>query len=149
MNSPSLHQLFYQKLIECFSNYIPIDIIPNILNEGNIHIVIDEIVNNNDFEKLNIEIETYKSIEELKLPQEYDGGIIVLDDLNEKKMRDPCVQAMFKRSGHTTYPYSLLVGITLNCPKEPTELMEKSITYLNLTTSEMYKIFIKTKLLWI
>ena len=31
--SPSLHQYLYQKLIKCFSNYIPIHIIPNSLNE--------------------------------------------------------------------------------------------------------------------
>ena len=37
----------------------------------------------------------------MKYPQEYDdGGIIVLDDLNEKKMKDPRLQAMFKRSRH-------------------------------------------------
>ena len=35
----------------------------------------------------------------MKFLQEYhDGGIIILDDLNEKKMNDPRVQAMFKRS---------------------------------------------------
>ena len=28
--SPSLHQDLYQKLIKCFSNYLPIHIIPNI-----------------------------------------------------------------------------------------------------------------------
>ena len=32
--SPSLHQDLYQKLIKCFSNYIPIHIITKILNEG-------------------------------------------------------------------------------------------------------------------
>ena len=42
--SPSLHQDLYQKLIKCFSNYIPIHIIPNILNEEDIDIVIEEIV---------------------------------------------------------------------------------------------------------
>ena len=42
---PSLHQDLYQKLIERFSNYKPINIIPNILNED-IDSVIDEIVNN-------------------------------------------------------------------------------------------------------
>ena len=100
--SPSLHQDLYQKLIKCFSNYIPIHIIPNILNEADIDIVIDEIVNNKDFEKSNTEIETYESIEELKFPQENDdaGGIIILDDLNEKEMNDPRVQATFKRSRH-------------------------------------------------
>ena len=59
------------------------------------------MINNKDFEKSDIEIKTYESIEELKFPQEYiDGGIIILDDLNEKEMNDPRVQAMFKRSRH-------------------------------------------------
>ena len=63
--------------------------------------VIDEIVINKDFEKSDTEIETYESIELLKFPQKYeDGGIIILDDLNEKEMNDPKVQAMFKRSRH-------------------------------------------------
>ena len=84
--SPSLHQKLYQKLIKCFSNYVPIHNIPNIWNEEDIDIVIKEIVNNKHFEKSNTEIEAYESIEELKIPQEYnDGGIIILDDLNEKK----------------------------------------------------------------
>ena len=99
--SPSLHQHLYQNLNKCFGNYIPIHIISNILNEEDINLLIDEIVNNKDFEKSNTEIETYESIEELKFVQEYeDGGNIKLDDLNEKKMNDPRVKAMFKRSRH-------------------------------------------------
>ena len=99
--SPSLHQDLYQKLFICFSNYVPIHIIPNIWNEEDIDIVIDELVNNKDFQESDIQIETYESIEELKFPQEYDdGGINILDDLNEKEMNDPRVEAMFKRSGH-------------------------------------------------
>ena len=40
-------------------------------------------------------------MEELKFAQEYDdGGVIILDHLNEKEMNDPRVQAMFKRSRH-------------------------------------------------
>ena len=40
-------------------------------------------------------------MDELKIRQDYaDGGIIILDDLNEKEMNDPRVQAMFKRSRH-------------------------------------------------
>ena len=101
--SPSLRQDLYQKLIKCFGNYIPIHIIPTILNEEDIDVVIEEIVINEDFEKSDTEIGTHESIEELKLPQEYDdGGIIILDDLNEKEMNDPRVQAMFKRSRHNT-----------------------------------------------
>ena len=98
--SPSLHQNLYKNIIKCFSKYIPIHLIPNISNEEDIDVVIEEIVNNKDFEKSDIEIETYEPIE-LKYPQEYDdGGIIILDDLNEKEMNDPRVQAMFKRSRH-------------------------------------------------
>ena len=99
--SPSLHQDLYQKLIKCFSNYIPYNIIPNILNEEDIDIVIEEIVNNKDFQKSDTEIETFHNIEELKYPQEYENNsIIILDDLNQKEMEDLRVQAMFKRSRH-------------------------------------------------
>ena len=99
--SPSLHQDLYQKLIKCFSNYIPINIIPNILNDEDIDIVIEEVINNKDFQKSDIEIETFDNIEELKYPQEYEkNSIIILDDLNQKEMDDPRVQAMFKRSRH-------------------------------------------------
>ena len=98
--SPSLHQDLYQKLIKCISNYIRNHIIPSFLNEEDIDIVIiDEIDKNKDFEKSDTELETYESIEELKFPQENDdGGIIILDDLNEKEMVDPRAQAVFKRS---------------------------------------------------
>ena len=99
--SPSLHQDLYQRLIKCFINYIPIHIIQNILNEEDIDIVIEEVINNKDFEKSNTEIETFESIEELKYPQDYENdSIIILDDLNQKEMDDPRVQAMFKRSRH-------------------------------------------------
>ena len=88
--SPSLHQDLYQKIIKCFNNYIPINIIINILNEENTDIVIEEIVNSKDFEKSDSEIETYELIEELKFPKEYeDVGFILFDNLNEKEMNDP------------------------------------------------------------
>ena len=99
--SPSLHQDLYQKVIQCFSNYIPIHIIPNILNEGDIDIVIEEIVNNKDFQKSDTEIETYENIEDLKFPQEYENNsIIILDDLNEKEINIEKIQAMFERGRH-------------------------------------------------
>ena len=85
----SLHQDLYQKVIKRLNNYIPIKIFQNILNEEDIDIVIKEIVNNKGFEKSDSELETYERIEELKFPQEYDdGGNIILDDLNEKQMKD-------------------------------------------------------------
>ena len=86
MYSPSLHQDLYQNLIKGFSNYIPIHIIPNILNEEDIDVVIEEIDRNKDFEKSDTEIETFDNIEELKFPQEYENNsIIILDDLNQKQ----------------------------------------------------------------
>ena len=88
--SPSLHQDLYQKIIKFFSNYIPIHINPNLLNEQDTDVVIEEIIDNNDLVKSDTEIETYEKMEEIKFPQEYeDGGIIELDDLIEKKLNDP------------------------------------------------------------
>ena len=56
------------------------------MNEEDINVVIKEIFNNKDSEESDIEIETYESTDDLKFPQEYDaGGIIILDHLNEKK----------------------------------------------------------------
>ena len=99
--SPSLHQGLYQKLIKCYSNYIPIHIIPNILNEEDIEVVVEEIVYKKDFEKSDREIGTFISMKDLKFPQEYENNsIIFLDDLNQKQMDNPRVQAMFKRSRH-------------------------------------------------
>ena len=55
--SHSPHQDLYQKIIKCFINYIPTHIISNILKEEDIDVVIEEIVNNKDFEKSNTEKE--------------------------------------------------------------------------------------------
>ena len=116
--SHSLHQDIYQKFIKCFSNYIPIHIIVNILNEEDIDVVIDEIINNKDFEKPNTEIETFESIEDLKFPQENDdGGIIILDDLNGNEINDPGVQAMFKRSRHNNLSIFIISQNYYELPK--------------------------------
>ena len=99
--SPSLHQDLYQKIIKCFSNYIPIHIIKKLLNEEDIDVVIEEIVNNKVFQKSDTEIETYERIEDIKFPQEYENNsIIILDDLNEKEIKNDKIQAMFKRGRH-------------------------------------------------
>ena len=88
-------------MIKCSSKNIPCHIIPNILNEEDIDLVINEVVKNKDFGKTDTEVETYESIEELNFAQEYDDGVIVIvDDRKEKEMNDPRVQAMFKRSIH-------------------------------------------------
>ena len=116
--SPSLHQDLYQKQINSFSNFIPIHIIPTILNEEDIDVVIDEIVNSKDIEKSDTEMETCESIEELKFPQEYEhGGINILDDLNEKEMKDPPVQAMFKRSRHNNLSIFIVSQDDYELPK--------------------------------
>ena len=116
--SHSLHQDLYQKLIKCFSNYIPIHIIPNILNEEDIDIVIEEIVNDKDFEKSDFQMETYKSIEELKFPREYENNTnIMLDDLNEKKINIDKTQAMFKRRRHNNLSMFIISEDYYELPK--------------------------------
>ena len=117
--SPSLHQDLYQRLIKCFTNYIPINIIPNILNEEDIDIVIEEIVNNKDFEKSNTEIETYDKIEDLKFPQDYeDNSIIILDDLNEKEINNDRIQATFKRGRHNNLSIFIISQDYYELPKK-------------------------------
>ena len=75
--SPSLHQDLYQKLVKWFSNYIPIHTIPNILNDEDIDIVMNELVNNKNFQNSDKEIEIIDNIEELKFPQEYEDGVLL------------------------------------------------------------------------
>ena len=137
--SPGFHQDLYQKLIKCFNNYVPIHIIPNILNEEDVDVVIEEIVNNKDFEKSNTVIETFNNIEELKFPQEYENNsIIILDDLNQKEMDDPRVQAMFKRSRHNILSIFILRQDYYELGKKRYAVMVISFKYLNRTISEMY-----------
>ena len=116
--SPIRHQGLYQKLLKCFSNYIPIHIIPNILNEEDIDEVIEEVVNNKEFEKSDTEIETFDSIEELKYPQDYENNsIIILDDLNEKEINNDKIQAMFKRGRHNNLPIFIISQDYFELPK--------------------------------
>ena len=73
-------------------------------------IVIDEIVDNKDFGKPKTEKETFESIEESKYPQEFDdGGVIILDEQNEKELSDPRVQAIFKSNRH------IFLSISIKC----------------------------------
>ena len=46
---PYLHQDQNQKLNKCFSNYLPLHIIPNILSEEDIDLVFEEVNSNEDF----------------------------------------------------------------------------------------------------
>ena len=119
--SPSLHQELYQKLIKGFSNYnyIPINIISNIINEDDIDRVIEEKINNKDFQKSDIEIETFDNIGELKYPQEYENNIvIILDDLNEKEINNEKIQAMFKRGRHNNLSIFIISQDYYELPKK-------------------------------
>ena len=117
--SPSLHQELYQKLIRCFINYIPINIISNILNEEDIDIKIDELVNNKDFEKSDTEIETFDNIEDLKYPQDYENNSnFILDDLNEKEINNEKIQAMFKRGRHNKLSIFIISQDYYELPKK-------------------------------
>ena len=119
------------------------------MNENDIDIVKEEIVNNKDFEKSDTERETYENIEELKFPLKHgDGGIIILDDLNEKEMNDLRVQVMFKRSRHNNLSIFIISQNYYELPKRLSVLMKITITYLNQTISEMFKFSIKIKLPW-
>ena len=148
--SPSIYQELYQKIIKCLNAFLPLNVVQNILNENisidDLDTVIEEIINNEDFESSEIEIETYDSIEELKFPNEYDEGIIILDDLNQKEMEDPRVQAMFKRSRHNNLSIFILsVKIITNYQKELFDVMEIYFTYLNQIIFVMYKILYQDK----
>ena len=89
------------------------------MKEEDIDVVFGEIVNNNDLEKSDTEIETYESVEELKYPQEYDDGAnFILDDLNEKEMNDPRVQAMLQRSRHNDLSIFIISQEYYELPKK-------------------------------
>ena len=117
--SPSLHQDLYQRLTKCFNNKIPINIISKILNEEDIDIVIQEVINNKDFQKSDIEIETFDNIEELKFPQDYENNsIIILDDLNEREINNDKIQAMFKRGNHNNLSIFIISQDYYELPKK-------------------------------
>ena len=107
-------------MIKCFRNYIPINIIPNILIEEDIDVVIEELVKNKDVEKSDTEKETYENIEEIKYPQEQENNsIIILDDLNEKEINNDKIQAMFKRGRHIILSIFIISQDYYDLPKKP------------------------------
>ena len=80
-----------------FGNFRLDHILPSVINEEDIVLVIDEIVIKRGYEKTDTERETYESIKELKFPQDYDDGkLVIWEYLNEKEMNNLRVQAMFK-----------------------------------------------------
>ena len=129
ISSSSLHQDWYQTKLQCFNNKIPLHIVPNFLEEENVCIVIEEKVNDENFEKSDCEIDTYESIKELEYTQDNDiGRIIILDDLNEKKLKDPRVQATFKRTRHNNLSIFVISQAYYELPKRTIWTNGTSIT---------------------
>ena len=110
----------YQKLDKWFIDYKPINKIQNVFKEEELNLIIDEVINHENFEKIETEMETYKSIEELKYPPEHNSNspiVIVLDDLNEKERNVLRVQAMFKRSRHNNFSIFIINQEYYKLPK--------------------------------
>ena len=63
---------------------------------------------------------TYESIEELKYPHEHDSDQLIFINLAtqmKKKINDPRVQAMFKRSRHNNIPIFIIHQENHKLPK--------------------------------
>ena len=61
---------------------------------------------------------TYDSIQEIKFPQEYEeGDIIIPDDLKEKEMKVSRIQAMFERSRHNNLSIFIISQDDYELPK--------------------------------
>ena len=117
------------------------------MNEEDKDVLIEQICNDKNFEKSDIEIEINESIEEVNFPQEYDGANITLEDLNEKKTNDPRVQCS-NDLDIINYLYKFLVKLITNYQREQQELKERSIIYSNLIIIAMYKTSTKIKRAW-
>ena len=139
-------EIYIQKEIRKFTNYIPKNIITNILHEEDIDLIFDEIVKRKKIEKSETEIENFETIEELKQPQECDSDqpiFVILDDLIEKQRNGgPRVQAMFKRSRQN----NILIFVIR---KELLELMVIFTVFSNQTLSGLFRISIRIKHQWI
>ena len=57
------------KIIKCFSNFIPINIDQNNLNEDDINVVIDDICSDKNFQRSDFEKETFDNKEDLNYPK--------------------------------------------------------------------------------
>ena len=89
------------------------------------------MVHDKDFEKSDTGKDAHESKEELKYTQDCDiEGIIILNNLNEKEMNDPRVQAIFKHSRHNN-SYIFLISLDYH------ELLKRK----NRTKGNIYHIF--------
>ncbi len=123
--SPTIHQSSYKTIIKCFNSFLPLKAIQNILKEkiplDELDTIIEEIMNEEDFESSNIECESYDNIDELKDPQENESDIhtvIILDDLNKQQLQDPRVQMLFKRGRHNNLSVFIISHGFYELPKD-------------------------------
>ena len=103
--SPSIHQESYRKLIRCFECTIPVTDIVKLqrLKYDELADAIKELVEDENFEPSPVVMESYPSIDELMMPEDYDEtlkSVIILDDLTEKELQDKRVQSLLKRARH-------------------------------------------------
>ena len=93
------------------------------------------------------EIETYESMDELNYTLDYDSEFPTVKGLEklEKKVNDPRVQAMFKRSRHSTTSIFIISQGCYELPKNLLGLLVLFNKYSNQTVSKMFKSFIWTK----
>ena len=87
----------------------------------------------------------------MKFSQEFDdGGVIILDDLNEKEMNDPRVQEMFERSRHNNLSIFIISQNYYELPKktirtngdiyhifEPNDFLDVRNKYQDKTSMDM------------
>ena len=77
--SPTIHQPVYRTIIKRFNNFLPLNVIQNILRESipldELDKTIEGIINDEDFESSDIECESSENIAELKNAQDYDPDI--------------------------------------------------------------------------
>ena len=72
-----------------FSNFVPIDLVSNNLNEGEIDLVIEETAKDQDLKQSHTEIGTNEWVEEVKhFLENEEADITFLDGSNEKTRND-------------------------------------------------------------
>ena len=125
IHSPTIHQPNYQKLIKCFQNFLPLNVIDNILQADidleDLDDIIEELVNDEDFITSEIEIEFYDNIDEMKDANEYDSekhNVIILDDLSKDQLNDKKVQMLFKRGRHNNISVFVISHGFYELPKD-------------------------------
>ena len=122
---------------------------PNILNEIDSDLLIEEIVNDKIFEKLEREIETFETKDETKYPQNYKSDCLIFINIVELNELDKKIlQALFRRSRHNYMSILTFSQEYCKLPKKLLELIESYVKFSNQTFSEMFRIPINTRHQW-